>query len=135
MQDTIDDSVEDNYQYCPNWKNGHYGLVRLGPEYHPLDAYKKFEDYKKDRIADKIIYIGGGFMSGFIGVSLNNFFFNRPAYAQIYKHVGCSLTGALAGYLLLKFATRKESKNVSVLMHYIQLHPEDFPAISKFLKT
>lgn len=135
MEDTNDDSAEDNYPYCPDWKNGHYGVVRLGPEFHPLDAYRKFEDYKKDRITDKLLLIGGGGAIGFASASINNFFANRPAYAQIYKHFGCAIAGALLGSLFLKYAAYKESKKVTIFMHYIQLHPEDFPKISKYFNN
>uniref|UniRef100_A0A7C9EQ69 Uncharacterized protein n=1 Tax=Opuntia streptacantha TaxID=393608 RepID=A0A7C9EQ69_OPUST len=123
--------IDDDYAYCPNWREAHYNMARLGPRYHPLDVFTKFDDHRKP--LDKFIYGSGfGAVIGFTSAIITQYAAGKPVYSQIYRHATGILVGAIGGYLVVKFTLRRAALEQSRLMHYIQSRPEYFQPIERY---
>ena len=128
--DTMQGEKVDDYAYCPNWKNAHYALARLGPWYHPLEAFEIFENFKRDRSFryELAPLIGAGF---FIFASIfSNLASTKPWFARIHLTAASGVVGFFGGYAALRLRDYRQAQQEAVTKHYIQTHPEDFPPIS-----
>ncbi|RZF48249.1 hypothetical protein LSTR_LSTR006216 [Laodelphax striatellus] len=73
-----------------------------------------------------------GFIFGF-GSVCYDFFKNKPLSAGFLKHVAFIAGGAYAGQFLYERKQRYHMDRDAAYRHYIDLHPEDFPAAKRVL--
>ncbi|XP_015786237.1 uncharacterized protein LOC107363512 isoform X2 [Tetranychus urticae] len=125
------ETIDDDYAYCPNWREAHYNMARLGPRYHPLDVFTKFDDHRKP--IDKYIYgTGVGAACGFSAMAIGQYASGKPVFSQIYRHAAGILIGFIGGYFVVKYSIKRATLEQSRLMHYIQSRPEYFPPIDRY---
>ncbi|XP_044743236.1 NADH dehydrogenase [ubiquinone] 1 subunit C2 [Chrysoperla carnea] len=78
-------------------------------------------------LSDKIVPIICGAL-GFGCVCYVNWGSRRPVFSGVQKHVLASTIGVVLGKIVDQKRNEYLSERDAVLRHYIELHPEDFPA-------
>ncbi|XP_023222548.1 NADH dehydrogenase [ubiquinone] 1 subunit C2-like [Centruroides sculpturatus] len=68
--------------------------------------------------------IVGGLCFG--SMALHNYLAKRPLYSGIHRHIISGILGAGVGEGLNHYLDYKASRRDTVLIHYMELHPEDF---------
>ncbi|RWS14120.1 NADH dehydrogenase [ubiquinone] 1 subunit C2-like protein [Dinothrombium tinctorium] len=121
-------SEDEVYVYDPNWKESHYGMGRLGPAYHPLDPFRKFDNPPSWHIGAILLPFICTSLS-FLSVIWSQHMLRRPLFSQIWKHASMSAFGFGLGVFAWKRSRYRAAVRDATLQHYIELHPEDFPII------
>ncbi|GLH08560.1 NADH dehydrogenase [ubiquinone] 1 subunit C2 [Gryllus bimaculatus] len=65
---------------------------------------------------------------GFIIACAMNGIAKRPIYSGIQKHIGFAALGIVGGHFVEKQRAIYFAERDAVFRHYVELHPEDFPA-------
>ncbi|XP_022196448.1 NADH dehydrogenase [ubiquinone] 1 subunit C2 [Nilaparvata lugens] len=73
-----------------------------------------------------------GFCTGSLSVYYD-YSKNKPIQAGALKHVALLVAGAYAGHLLAERRNAHNRDRDAAYRHYIELHPEDFPAPKRVL--
>ncbi|XP_053205363.1 uncharacterized protein LOC128389756 [Panonychus citri] len=131
MDSQTENTIEDDYPYCPNWKEAHYNMARLGPRYHPLDVFTKFDDHRKP--IDRLINASGaGVIAGVSIAMVAQYGAGRPVFSQIHRHIIGALVGFVGAYFTGVYVTKKAAMEQGRLMLYIQSRPEYFHPIDRY---
>uniref|UniRef100_U5EFI4 NADH dehydrogenase [ubiquinone] 1 subunit C2 n=1 Tax=Corethrella appendiculata TaxID=1370023 RepID=U5EFI4_9DIPT len=65
---------------------------------------------------------------GFLGVCFVNWGTRRPPFSGIQKHIIATLVVGYTGKTVDGWRNEYLAERDAVLRHYVELHPEDFPA-------
>jgi len=113
-------------------KNAHYGVARLGPTYHPLDCFHKFDRKEMEHnLSHRLFYPFWGSLIFVFGCAYQNWIRKRPLYSTIYKY-GFAIAGGVAvGEFFWHAGRYYAAKRDAVLQHYLELHYDDFPVVGE----
>ncbi|XP_053698415.1 NADH dehydrogenase [ubiquinone] 1 subunit C2 [Sabethes cyaneus] len=71
---------------------------------------------------------GVGAVFGFAGACFVNFGTSRPIFSGIQKHIIAAVAASVIATTVDKWRNQYLAEKDATLRHYIELHPEDFPA-------
>uniref|UniRef100_A0A1B6MH80 NADH dehydrogenase [ubiquinone] 1 subunit C2 n=1 Tax=Graphocephala atropunctata TaxID=36148 RepID=A0A1B6MH80_9HEMI len=83
-------------------------------------------------LGDKIPQFTGG-LTGFLGTIAHNYSQRRPLFTAFPVIVGCTALGIACGVWWQQRSDRYWAERDAIYRHYIELHPEDFPAKERIL--
>ncbi|GFT27307.1 NADH dehydrogenase 1 subunit C2 [Nephila pilipes] len=80
----------------------------------------------KESVFSKYFYPVGFALFGGGGPAFQNYYYRRPVYAGIQRHIFGAVVGFAVGYYYEQYSQKKYARRDAVIKHYIELHPEDF---------
>lgn len=125
--------ASEEYDYVDP-KKAHYNVAKLGDKYHILDVFNKYEP-DKFRLSS---YLFNPFYAStlfFMSIVVFNWRGKRPMWAQPWKHVLAIGGGFVVGDFIWKWNKSVAERKDSILKHYAELHPDDFPIVGKLHRT